>query len=335
MTADEARQITDAIKSATEYLWQLLLDAYNGRAWEALGYESWRAWASAEFNVSERQSYYLLDRAEVLNALQAEVGAEPLQNLQIAGYEASRLKPHLGEAVEDVRELVTEGMEPRQAVETVVEKYTSPLAPLMSSATPEWYTPPEIIEATVKVLGAIDLDPCADADKQIPAATHYTQDDDGMAQEWRGRVYMNPPYGSEIVRWVQRLCEQYAAGAVPEAIALVPARTDTQWWDEVSGAPVCFIRGRLKFSGHENSAPFPSAVVYLGANRKKFAKVFGALGHIYEPCSIASWWKGARGKRRCTACLRAISRLHLPTLARIAREWICGSSGRVFASVCR
>jgi phage N-6-adenine-methyltransferase len=193
------------------------------------------------------------------------------------------MAPHLGEAVEDVRELVTEGIEPRQAVETVVEKYTSPLAPLMSSATPEWYTPPEIIDATVKVLGVIDLDPCADPDKQIPAATHYTQDDDGMAQEWRGRVYMNPPYGTEIVRWVQRLCEQYDAGAVPEAIALVPARTDTQWWDEVSGAPVCFIRGRLKFSGHENSAPFPSAVVYLGSNRKKFAKVFGALGHIYEP----------------------------------------------------
>lgn len=151
-----------------------------------------------------------------------------------------------------------------------------------SSDTPEWYTPEHIIEGVIQVMGNIDLDPCADSTKGVPALNHFLREDDGLALVWAGRVYMNPPYGTEIVKWVKKLVLEHNQGDVNEAIALVPARTDTQWFSLMRAYPRCFIRGRLKFSGHENSAPFPSAVFYLGANRPRFVEIFSELGDVFE-----------------------------------------------------
>lgn len=152
---------------------------------------------------------------------------------------------------------------------------------MFTSDTPEWYTPKRVVDAVVAALGAIDLDPCADAGKGIPASAHYTQADDGLSQQWRGRIYMNPPYGREIGAWVDKLAEEFEYGNVAEAIALVPARTDTSWWAHLPAAMVCFVTGRLSFSGHENPAPFPSAVCYLGPNAERFAEEFISLGLVY------------------------------------------------------
>jgi len=160
-------------------------------------------------------------------------------------------------------------------------KPASRLAPLMSSDTPEWYTPTHIVAAVVAVLGAIDLDPCADPGRGIPAAAHYTADDDGLSQGWRGRIYMNPPYGRDIVAWVDKLADEYAHGNVSEAIALVPARVDTTWWRRLPHQDWLAVTGRLAFSGHENAAPFPSAVCYLGPSAVRFRSVFAPLGDGY------------------------------------------------------
>ena len=151
-----------------------------------------------------------------------------------------------------------------------------------SSDSPEWHTPPEVVAKVVRVLGEIDVDPCADMNRTIPATTHYTKDEDGLSVEWGGRVYMNPPYGGEVRRWVDKLVLEYSSRVVVEAIALVPSRTDTGWFRALRDYPRCFVSGRLKFSGSENSAPFPSMVVYLGPNPDSFAEVFGDLGDIYE-----------------------------------------------------
>lgn len=151
-----------------------------------------------------------------------------------------------------------------------------------SSDSPEWYTPPHVIQGVLQVLGEIDLDPCADADKSVPAKNHYTQQDDGLSWQWEGSVYMNPPYGKVIFDWVKKLKSEYEAGDVTAAIALVPARTDTEWFAALEDYPRCFIRGRLKFSGHENSAPFPSAVFYLGPDKASFFAAFADLGGIFE-----------------------------------------------------
>ena len=92
-------------------------------------------------------------------------------------------------------------------------------------------------------------------------ARYFTRADDGLAQEWTGRVFMNPPYGLPLPEWMAKAYEasQTTADVV---VCLVPARTDTRWWHAVAVmGEVRFLPGRLKFGGAENGAPFPSVVV--------------------------------------------------------------------------
>lgn len=78
---------------------------------------------------------------------------------------------------------------------------------------------------------------------------------------------MNPPYGREIGKWVRKAYESSLGGTT--VVCLLPARTDTRWWhDYCMKGEIRFIRGRLKFGGHKNSAPFPSAVVIFRGNKK-------------------------------------------------------------------
>lgn len=160
----------------------------------------------------------------------------------------------------------------------------SSMAVHFSSETPEHYTPREIIDAAIACMGGIDLDPCSNSksNPNVPAATHYTREDDGLSQQWRGCVYMNPPYGREIDDWVAKLVSEYEAGNVTEAIALVPSRTDTQWWQRMREYHVCLVSGRLKFIGNNDPAPFPSAVFYLGQNIGRFVYAFEELGDIWR-----------------------------------------------------
>jgi DNA polymerase-1 len=163
---------------------------------------------------------------------------------------------------------------------------SSRLAPLLSSASEEWYTPPEILQAVQACLGPIELDPCSNSPTapNVPAARHYTTVDDGLAREWSAAtVFLNPPYGRVIAAWVAKLLAEYAAGRVREAITLVPARTDTAWFRPLFAHPVCYVRGRLKFSGSPNAAPFPSALVYLGANPERFRQAVLHLGTVTYP----------------------------------------------------
>lgn len=152
---------------------------------------------------------------------------------------------------------------------------------LMSSRSDDWHTPPSVLDRVTAALGAIDLDPCADSGRKVPAAAHFTPDDDGLSRDWSGRVFMNPPYGDAISGWVDKLAAEIASGRVSEAVTLLPARTDTGWWARVPGTVVCFVTGRLRFSGAD-PAPFPSAVVYAGVDSTRFAAAFADAGLIYE-----------------------------------------------------
>jgi phage N-6-adenine-methyltransferase len=176
-------------------------------------------------------------------------------------------------------------MEPAQAADIrEAERKPRVNAGMYSSATPEWYTPRHIIDRVEKVFGQIDLDPCSNSndpdEAAVPATDYWTKDDNGITQEWRGKVYMNPPYGDEIATWVGRLIGAYEDGEIVEGIALLPARTDTAWFQSLADYRICFVRGRLRFSQSENSAPFPSAVVYLGPDTDLFWESFRDLGFI-------------------------------------------------------
>lgn len=109
-------------------------------------------------------------------------------------------------------------------------------------ASVEWFTPPGIFEA----LGIeFDLDPAAPAGgvPWVPAKRYFTREDDGLAQPWCGRCWVNPPYGRSIARWLTRLAVH------GDGIALVFARSDTIWFQTsvARATAICFVAGRLKF----------------------------------------------------------------------------------------
>lgn len=85
--------------------------------------------------------------------------------------------------------------------------------------------------------------------------------EDGRKMKWRGRVFCNPPY-SRIMEFLKKGLYHLAYGDCELLVYLIPARTDTAWFhDYCQKGEVRFLRGRLKFGGSKNSAPFPSMVV--------------------------------------------------------------------------
>lgn len=130
---------------------------------------------------------------------------------------------------------------------------------MRSSHSNEWTTPRDLFDE-LDAEFHFDLD-AASTDENALCARHFTKADDGLTQEWVGNVWLNPPYGREIGKWMRKASEYRGGGVV---VCLVPARTDTRWWhDWVVGhaSEVRFIRGRLKFGGSHAGAPFPSAIV--------------------------------------------------------------------------
>ena len=127
-----------------------------------------------------------------------------------------------------------------------------------SSKTDLWYTPQDFFKKYDDVY-KFETDVCA-TDDNAKCAKYYTEEMDGLSQEWRGVCWMNPPYGRTISKWMKKAYESSLSGAT--VVCLVPARTDTNWWhDYAMKGDIEFIKGRLKFGGSKNSAPFPSAVV--------------------------------------------------------------------------
>lgn len=139
---------------------------------------------------------------------------------------------------------------------------------MRSSATAEWSTPADVFEEISGIFGPFTLDPCATVENH-KAPRFYTIESDGLAQDWSGeRVFMNPPYGRQIGKWIEK-----AATSQAHVVCLIPARTDTAWWHDYIGdglvwkaSTVLFWRGRITFEGAKYNAPFPSAVVVFEAS---------------------------------------------------------------------
>ena len=132
---------------------------------------------------------------------------------------------------------------------------------LFTSKTPEWETPQDLFDELNEKYN-FQLDVCANM-HNTKCKKYYTKEQDGLKQDWRKDCrdwkWMNPPYGREISKWVEKAAkERYV-------VALLPARTDTRWFHNyIYNKPkteIRFIKGRLKFGGAKNSAPFPSMIV--------------------------------------------------------------------------
>lgn len=132
---------------------------------------------------------------------------------------------------------------------------------MFSSKKDDWETPQDLFDELDKEFH-FTLD-AASSDLNAKCEKHYTIEDDGLSQSWAGNnVFLNPPYGRTMKEWMRKAYEE-SQRENTTVVALVPARTDTAWFhDYVYGkAELRFLRGRLKFGGCENSAPFPSLVV--------------------------------------------------------------------------
>ena len=131
---------------------------------------------------------------------------------------------------------------------------------MFSSKSDLWGTPQEFFNALDNEFG-FGLDVCA-TPENAKCSAYYTPEQDGLSQPWDGVVWCNPPYGKNIGKWVQKAHDENRRNN-NYIVMLLPARTDTRWFHNyiLGKAEIRFIRGRLKFVGSKNSAPFPSMVV--------------------------------------------------------------------------
>jgi len=145
-----------------------------------------------------------------------------------------------------------------------------------SSKSDSWSTPQDLFD-NLNLQYNFTLDPCA-SDDNAKCSKYYTKEQDGLAQSWANEVvFMNPPYGKGLKDWIQKA---YVSARDDNAtvVCLIPARTDTSYWHTFvwndardtwkKGVRGKFLKGRLKFGGAKNSAPFPSAIVVFKAGLK-------------------------------------------------------------------
>lgn len=132
---------------------------------------------------------------------------------------------------------------------------------LLSSKTVEWETPQDFFDR-LNAEFCFSIDVAANEDNH-KCPRYYTKEQDGLAQSWAGEtVWCNPPYGREIGKWVEKAYRESRDGGAT-VVMLIPARTDTRWFHNwiYNQMEVRFLRGRLKFGGSKDNAPFPSMVV--------------------------------------------------------------------------
>ncbi len=234
-------------------------------------------------------AYRLIDGAKVARAL------SPMGDIPGTERQARELVPLVRAGREDDAreawsEVTASGSVTAETVREAVKLRLNGVAHVShNSGESEWFTPAEYIEAAVKVMGGVDLDPASTpaANEVIGASTFYTVADDGLSKPWAGRVWMNPPYSQPLIGdFCRKLIGEFAAGNVSQACVLVNNATETGWFHVLAGmaSALCFPRGRVRFwhPERESAAPLQGqAVVYLGPDPESFRRAFGGFGMIY------------------------------------------------------
>lgn len=206
---------------------------------------------------------------------------EAAQNVALAAEFADLPSEAKQEAIEAIAQLA-----PAQEVmrEAVKKAHVA-----NNSGNNEWYTPPKFIELARQVMGGIDLDPATSevANRVVQAPKIFTADDDGRAQQWSGRVWMNPPYAQPLMGdFAEAVSAKYESGEIDQACILVNNGTETQWFQRMLGAAdaVCFPKTRIKFidpDGNPSGAPLQGqAILYMGGNVAAFTSLFAEEGVV-------------------------------------------------------
>jgi hypothetical protein len=159
---------------------------------------------------------------------------------------------------------------------------------LLSHESTKYYTPQCILDAVIACMGAIDLDPCSNSQEipNMPAARHYTVQDNGLVQPWEGRVFLNPPFGTGVELWFSKLYLERSEGQTTEAIVVWKSATETAAWKTLTAIScrVCFPSARIRFIGPSGEAgpgpTFPPALFYVGKRHGPFEEAFCGIGAV-------------------------------------------------------
>ena len=141
-----------------------------------------------------------------------------------------------------------------------------------SSAKQEWATPPEMFDALNNHY-QFDFDLAAD-ETNHKCDNYFSAEDDALTQDWKGRCWLNPPYGSKganrLAKWVEKAYNESRDGS-GSVTMLIPARTNTAWWGQfcMNAAEILFVIGRPKFGGAIHGLPQPLAIVTFAATKEK------------------------------------------------------------------
>ena len=147
----------------------------------------------------------------------------------------------------------------------------------------EFGTPAEFHRPIADAVGGFDLDPASGAESQPLASTRYTEEDDGLSQEWFGTVWLNPPF-SEKTRWVRKVRAEVADGNVETVVVLLPVDTSTQLFHThvTAAKAICFVEGRLSFDGGDRNPNFGTLLAVFGETNDDLLDAFDRKGTVYR-----------------------------------------------------
>ena len=231
------------------------------------------------------------NRKQIAKSIEPEV-KKTLRDTEIANstrqlLEVARMEPEQQKEfakavssgqVESVKEFKATPPQPKGNFFTGLEK---------SSKTDEHYTPQKITDFLYKFCPEFDLDPCSDSNKNIKAKRHYTQEDNGLAKSWNGRVFVNPPF-SDVSDWVKKALDEYRKQNCDEVIFLSKFDSRVGWFKPLAQnfSPLCVVEGYVSYHGNDgDAATFSTALWYLGDRRNLFIRIFSDLGWLFQVLS--------------------------------------------------
>lgn len=250
-----------------------------------LGHSTFEDYCRERWGMVRQHANRLIAAAETVTNLEPIGSTLPVTESQVRPL--AMLEPDVQrEAWALAVETAPEGKVTAAIVQAAVETVTNKPHVAHNSGENEWYTPADYISAARRVMGGIDLDPASStiANKTVQAETYYSKDDNGLKQGWGGRVWLNPPYSSDLIGpFIEHLACSIEAGDVTEAVVLVNNATETAWFHRLISvaSAIVFTRGRVRFLDPQGNPGAPlqgQALVYSGAQPGRFMDEFGGFG---------------------------------------------------------
>jgi hypothetical protein len=245
-----------------------------------LGYQTFEEYCERRWNWTRRTGHYYI---------QAACAAENVKSISHSNcpsltqaIELAKLPPEKQREIADRIDFSrTTVREVRDRVRELQSKPVRQREERACEDLEEWRTPPEIVGRAERVLRTIDLIPCGDPSLNPPSKARIEGSIEGLSVPWLGRIYLDPPQNQPTHVWVEKLCTEQFEGNVTEAIAVLPAHVEADWFHLLHECAACFVRERVDGNFPGKPAPFPLAVVYFGNSVARFQEVFRDLGSIW------------------------------------------------------